>query len=315
VADPWLSVLMPVHAGADWLGDTLESVVREPTQGVEVLIFDSTPDDSCEAIVARYAKRLSIRYRRTPEILPWPAKMNAAAQIARGGHLAMLHQDDLWLPGRIAAVRRAIAVWPDAAMFLNPSHIVDGAGRTMGVWRCPLPANVPLGTSEVAGRLLIQNFVSMPASVIRAQAWRDAGGMDDGLWYTADWDLYLKIASQGDTVYSPDVTTAFRIHQGSLTVKGSRDAAGFLEQMERVIDRHIGLIPAAGRQRTLKTARASAAINTALAATVHGRPLAIVRAAWALLTLSPSEIARYVRNSRLHERVLPRLRAKVAGSF
>jgi glycosyltransferase involved in cell wall biosynthesis len=312
---PWLSVLMPVHAGAEWLDRTLESVAREPTEGVEMLILDSTPDDSCEEIVTRYTKRLSIRYRRTPDILPWPAKMNAAAQIARGGHIAMLHQDDLWLPGRIAAVRRAIAAWPDAALFLNPSQIVDGAGRAMGVWQCPLPPNVRLGTSEVADRLLIQNFISMPASIIRTQAWLEAGGMDDSLWYTADWDLYLKIADQGDTLYSLDVTTAFRIHRGSLTVKGSRDTAGFLEQMERVIDRHIGLAPAVGRQRTLKTARVSAAINTALAATAHGRRIAIVEAVWALLTLSPTEFVRYVRNSRIHERVLPRLRAKMAGSL
>jgi glycosyltransferase involved in cell wall biosynthesis len=306
---------MPVHAGADWLAETLESVAREPSEGIELLILDSTPDDSCEEIVSRYANRLSIRYHPTPDILAWPAKMNAAAQLARGKHLAMLHQDDLWLPGRVAAVRRAIDAWPDAALFLNPSQIIDGGGRAMGVWQCPLPTNVALGTSEVAERLLIQNFISMPASIIRTEAWIRVGGMDDALWYTADWDLYLKIAGAGDTIYSPDVTTAFRIHPRSLTVKGSRDSAGFLEQMERVIDRHIELVPAAGRQRTLKTARVSAAINTSLAATMHGRRIAILKAGLALLSLSPAEIVRYARNSRLHERVLPRLRAKLAGNF
>ena len=315
MAAPWLSILMPVHLGAEWLAETLASVAREPNEGIELLILDSSPNDSCAKIVAQFEKRLRIRYRQTPDILAWPAKTNIAASEARGSHIAMLHQDDLWLPGRIATIRRALAAWPEAVLFLNPSQIVDGSSRVMGLWRCPLAKNVELDTATVAERLIVQNFVAIPSPVIRRQTWLDVGGMDEGLWYTADWDLYLKVAGQGRTVYLPEITTAFRIHQGSLTVQGSRNGAAFREQMEIVIDRHGHLVPAGARTRILKTARASAAINVALAATAHGQRMGIAKAAWALLTLGPAEIGRYVRNSRLHERVLPRLRAKMAGAL
>jgi GT2 family glycosyltransferase len=315
VTSPWLSVLMPVHAGSAWLAETLESVAGEPHDGVELVILDSTPDDSCERIARAYEGQLSIRYRRTPEIVSWTAKTNLAAREARGPYLSMLHQDDLWLSGRIADVQRATSKWPAAILFLNPSRIIDDKGRSMGLWRCPLPADILLEPARLIEHLLVQNFVAIPAPVISRQAWLDVGGMDDSLWYTADWDLYLKLASQGVTIYSDVVTTAFRIHHDSLTVRGSRDDMAFRAQMDSVIDRHALYVPAESRARLVKTARASATVNAALAAVAHGQPLAVASAAWALMTLRPTEVVRYLRDSRLHERLLPRVRAKLAGSL
>lgn len=315
MTSPWLSVVMPVHSGAEWLSEALASVAREPIDGIELLILDSSPDPSCELIAESFRDRLTIHYRRTPDLLPWTAKTNAGVRTARGAHVAMLHQDDLWLPGRIDALRSALNSAPEAVLYLNPSRIVDEGGRHMGLWHCPLPTNRKLATRDVAERLLIQNFVAIPAPVIRRDAWLAAGGMDESLWYTADWDLYLKTVCRGATYYSPEVTTAFRIHSGSLTVKGSQDSAEFALQMHKVIERHIDLVPGAAQRRLLKTARTSVAINAALAASAHGERMGIVRAAWAFVTLPPAEIAGYLRNSRLHERVLPRLRARLAGNF
>ena len=312
---PWLSVIMPVHHGDRWLGRTLESAAGEPLEGIEFLILDSSRDRICEDIVAGYANRLPIAYRRCPDLLAWTAKTNVGASSALGTHLMMLHQDDLWLPGRVVAIRRLIAAWPDAALLLSPSWIIDGDDRRRGLWRCPLACAVPLGAREVGERLLIQNFIAIPAPVIRRDAWLAAEGMDEALWYTADWDLYLKLAQQGTTVYSPVPTTAFRIHAGSLTVTGSRDRAAFVSQMERVIDRHIDLVAMPKRHRTLKTARKSACINGALAAAARGDNAALTDAARALIGMNPVELIRYLRDSRLFERVWPRFRAQLAGSF
>src|SRR6185312_10783233 len=63
---PFLSVVMPVHAGAEWIEATLESVAAEPTDGLEILVIDSSPDDATAAIVERYADPTSSRGRPRP---------------------------------------------------------------------------------------------------------------------------------------------------------------------------------------------------------------------------------------------------------
>jgi hypothetical protein len=60
---------------------------------------------------------------------------------------------------------------------------------------------------------------------------------------------------------------------------------------------------------------ASARINDALAAAAGGDRRAGRKALLALLRLTPVEVLRYLRASRLAERVWPRLRARMAGSF
>jgi len=312
---PWLSVAMPVHDGERWLPLTLQSAAAQDCSGIEFIILDSTPGDGCKEVVSRFADRLHIHYDHVPEINSWPAKTNLAVERALAGHVAMLHQDDLWEPQRAAAAREAILAAPDAVLFLNPSRIVDEHGRPLGLWRCPLPADRLLDGRKVAERLLVQNFVAIPAPVVNRRAWLDCGGMDEALWYTADWDLYLKLLARGPAFYSRTPSTAFRVHGSSLTVSGSRERPDFRQQMQQVFDRHSHLVPASELPRIRRRANASIAVNCALAQASAGSAKALLRAMAEVLSLGPAQALAYVRDSRVLERALPRLRARLAGSF
>jgi hypothetical protein len=312
---PFLSVVMPVHDGAEWIGATLDSLAVEAAQDVEIIVIDSSADGATADIVERIAERLPIRVLRRPDIRPWQTKTNLGVGLAAADHVCMLHQDDLWLPGRVGAIRRWLSEAPEAVLHLAPSVYVDRNGRRVGPWQCPLPAGGTLDRGLLLERLLVQNFVSVPAPVIQRRAWLECGGMDDTLWYTADWDIWLKLASAGPVVYHDEITTGFRIHGSSLTVSGSRDAREFRDQMQTVLDRHMERIPATSRQTVERAARASIDVNVSLAAASGGSVRDLMSAGVNVLSLGPFGMRRYLRDSRLRERVASRLRAKMAGAF
>lgn len=312
---PFLSVVMPVHEGAKWIGHTLRSLASEPMDGVEILVIDSSTGGATREIVEQFGTTLPLSIVSRPDMLPWQCKTNYGVDQATAEHVCILHQDDLWLPGRLTAVRRWIGATPDAVLHLAPSRFIDRRGRPAGRWTCPLPAETPLQSTFVLERLMVQNFVSVPAPVFSRRAWRACGGMDDALWYTADWDLWAKLAATGPVVYHEDVTTAFRVHGSSLTVTGSRDRANFKAQMETVLERYLPVLPKQVRRRVEPAARASININTALADASAGDLAGLSRAAWKLVSLGLSGSRRYLRDSRLHERALSRLRARIAGAF
>jgi hypothetical protein len=139
--------------------------------------------------------------------------------------------------------------------------------------------------------------------------------MDETLWYTADWDIWLKLACAGPVVYHNDFTTAFRIHGSSLTMTGSRDARDFRSQMETVLDRYLGELPVSRRRAVERVARASIDVNVLLAAASGGNVRALASATGNVLSLGPAGMSRYLRDSRLHERTVSRLRARLAGAF
>jgi glycosyltransferase involved in cell wall biosynthesis len=306
---------MPLHNGADKLQATLETLRNEYDGDFEVIAIDSSADDETSKIASEFASCLPIDVIRRPDMIPWPAKTNLAVELARTDYLCMLHQDDLWLPGRMAAVRRWIDSAPDSDLHLAPSVFIDGKGRQLGSWTCPLPAECRLDRDLILSRLLVQNFVAVPAPIFRRQAWIDCGGMDVGLWYTADWDIWLRLAQAGKVVYHEDVTSAFRIHGKSLTMSGSRNAIDFREQMEIVLSRHLEGVGPAIRAIAEPLGRASIEVNVAMAAAARGSLRDLAKASCAMVDLGLTGTLAYLRASRLHQRVFARFRAKLSGSL
>jgi glycosyltransferase involved in cell wall biosynthesis len=309
---PWLSVILPVYRGERWIERTLESVAMQADIGVEIVVIDSSPDRATMVLVDRFASRLTLSIIDPAGIDGCYPKMNHGVAHARADHIAWLCQDDLWLPGRVAAVRDWIAAAPRAALHLAPTAIIDSDDRVLGTWHCPLKEG-PVDSTTLAEKLIVQNFIAVASPVVRRNAWLACGGLDLDLWYTGDWDLWLKLCQQGEVVYHDDVTAGFRIHGESATSTGSRDYADFVSQHRIVVDRHITDIPASRRAPARRLANASIAVNAALASAAHGETGALGRALRTVAELGPVEAGRYLHHSRIIERAWPRLRAKWAG--
>jgi len=314
--EAWLSVIVPSHNGQRWLSTALQSIADQKECGIEVIVIDSSTEDASLAIAESFSTQFVIRALRRPDLLPWMAKTNFGVEQAKGKWICMLHQDDLWLPNRSAELQNWLLSQPDAVMHLHPCYIVDEVGRRLGLWRCPLPADgSPVPAQLLYERLLVQNFIGIPAPAIRRDAYLMVGGLDTALWYTADWDLYLKIASIGNICYHSTPLACFRVHRNSLTVLGSRDIQDFRKQHTVIVDRHIDKLLPDSRMATLRISAASIEVNVALAAAVAGKFGAISKAIRSVLFLGPAGIGRYLSYSRIVDRALPRLRAAVAGRF
>ncbi|WP_176400358.1 glycosyltransferase [Sphingobium sp. Z007] len=306
---------MPVHEGETYLDAALASLPDDADGLIEVIALDSSRTMRCHDIAARHAGRLTLRYEYRPDIQSWTAKTNRGAAMARAPHVAMLHQDDLWLPGRLGSILHALDADPDAAMLLTDATIIDASGRTLGCWRCPLEGRSSWEGAAVLERLLVQNFVALPSVVMRRDIWKAAGGLDESLWYTPDWDIYMKAAMRGRVSYIAEQTVAFRIHGGSQTMLGSRTPADFLNQMQIVVARYAPVIAGPRAPAIRRIAAASARINCLLAEAMHGRRTALAQIMGELLRLGPSGTWHYMRHSRILDRLLPRVQARLRGAL
>ena len=91
-------------------------------------------------------------------------------------------------------MKQLIDQFPEVDFFLHSSKFIDVKGNYLGPWKCPLPVFPKIINSKLmTERLLIQNFISITAPIIKREVAQKVGGLDETLWYTADWDLWLKI--------------------------------------------------------------------------------------------------------------------------
>ena len=305
---PWLSVIIPTYNGSKYLASALNSVVVQQDSEIECVVIDDGSTDNTLAIVGEFEDRLNIKLITKARAGNWVANTNHALKEAAGKYACFLHQDDLWLEGRLERVKKAIAAYPQAKLYLHDSVFIDELGKPLGLWRCPLASKQHIiSADEMVGKLLVQNFVAIPAPVFERSAALEIEGLDCDLWYTADWDFWLKLAALGDTCYIPRPLAAFRVHGDSQTIRRSSSIAEFRQQMRSVVDKHLPQ----SSQKVSRVAFFSTEVNTTLAAMVHGESPNLLKLGLDFTRLGPAGWWRYWQDSRIQERISARLKAKL----
>jgi hypothetical protein len=313
--EPWLSVVMPVYNGSNYLESALRSVLDQGDEvgRIEVIAVDGGSSDLTPEILERYGTRLPLEVHHRPDLDNWVAKTNFGLERARARYVCFLHHDDRWLPLRLRTLRSLVATHPDVTLFLHPSRFIDPDGRRAGIWRCPLPEGVELPPRVMMERLLVQNFIAIPAPVFARGALQHVGGLDESLWYAADWDFWLKLASTGKSLYHSAELTDFRIHPQAQTIQRSVDQRDLRAQLETVLARHLDACPLFSPGKALRrVARFSVEVNSSLAAAIHHQGGSAAHLLRGFLSLGPSGWHRYLRDSRIVERAVSRCRIGLA---
>jgi GT2 family glycosyltransferase len=303
--NPWISVVMPTYNGETYLSQALESLVAQKDEELEVVAVDDGSTDRTVDILHSFAPRLRLKVLQHEHTGNWVVGTNIGLRSATGTHASILHQDDIWTPGRLREVRGALAASDPPALLVHPIWFIGPDGRRAGIWRCPLPPGKPLGPGIVTPRLLVQNFISVLGTVFPRRPLADDEGLDEKLWYTADWDLWLRLAARGPTQYLPTPLAAYRIHPATQTATRSAAVGDFRQQLEAVLERHADERVPAAIQRA---ARFSVEVNVALAARSHGKRVSISRLIGRFFALGPIGWWRYLRYSRIVERAGARIR-------
>lgn len=309
---PWLSVILPTHNGMQYLRATLDSIVIQDDKNIECIAIDDTSTDETCSILEEYASRLELSIHHTKNG-NWVANTNQAVSFARGEYICFLHQDDIWFRDRLAIIKKIAQEFQEVDMIIHPSLFISSTGEILGSWNCPLPPYPQkVKSALLMERLLIQNFISIPGTIFKRKTMIDIGGMDERLWYTADWDLWLKLAAKTDAVYYPIPLSGFRIHGNSQTIQRSDNNNDFQEQMTFVLNRHLQSLDLEGSKKlqVWNIAQFSIEVNTKLAMLFHGKKINYFEMIFSFIKLGPSGWFQYFRDSRIFERIISRVKAE-----
>jgi hypothetical protein len=310
-----LSVIMPAYNGEKFVAAALESVLSQDNGGIELVVVDDGSSDGTLDVVHGFAKALPIRVICPGRIGNWVAATNLGLRHATGDWACFLHQDDLWLPGRIARLWTEME-GAQGSLILHNAKFIGPDGKGHGVWSCPLKEGM-VPSHRFIERLLVQNFIAIPSPVFRRSVALGSGGLDEALWFSADWDLWLRLGGLGPVRFIAETLSAFRIHPASQTAARKLLPGEWEAQLITVLARHLERWPIEGKLRMSveRAARVSIVINSALSAASRGEPAKLSAALFHLLALGPLGWQRYLRDSRIVPRVRSRLEVQRLARF
>jgi GT2 family glycosyltransferase len=226
-ASELVSVVIPCFMVSEYIGEAIESVLRQTHKNFEIIVVDDGCPDSKKLKSTLLPYKLRLRYIRQENRGVGSAR-NTAISYARGEWIAFLDGDDIWRPNYLAeqiAVARssnADCVYPNALYFgassLNGRDYMD-----------VFPSSGPV-TVESLALGVCHVFVG---ALVRAEALRNVGGFDERLRSCEDLDLWLRILLNGGRiVYHRNILVDYRQRAGSLTTS----ELGMLESRLKIFD-------------------------------------------------------------------------------
>jgi glycosyltransferase involved in cell wall biosynthesis len=242
---PRFSICIPNYNYAQYLGETLQSVLDQDFSDLEVLIADNlSTDDSVEVARAIADDRVSITVNRCN--VGFARNLDRAAAGATGDHMLMLSSDDLMYREALACYDTLFdAVGKQTVAISATSDLIDDQGRIVGevgpdrlIWRnAPIDDRLTelvgrpvrtLPATEILRRSLrtMRNPFSFLATAYPRTVYEALEGYGGGRLINPDkWFHWRMLGLIDRALFVEEPLFGYRWHQSNQTAQQSREGA------------------------------------------------------------------------------------------
>lgn len=201
---PFFSIVIPTYNRAHLIGKTIESVLAQEDQDLEVIVVDDGSQDNTEEVARAIGDDRVTCYKK--DNAERGAARNYGAGRARGRYVNFLDSDDLLYPNHLAVGRRLSERHGEPEIFHLGFEKRAAEGKLL--YRIDsLKGN--LNEQLLRGNLLSCNGVFVRKDVARAFPFDE----DRSLSGSEDWVLWLRLASRYPIHYSNEVTSVIVNHE------------------------------------------------------------------------------------------------------
>lgn len=209
---PTVSVLMPVYNAQQYVAEAVESILTQTFSDFEFIIIDDGSTDASLKILEAYAakdERLCLSSRSNKGLTP---TMNEMLGFAEGEFIAIIENDDVAVPERLARQVEFLQCRPDVICVSGAHELIDEKGRLLT--RLELPEhNDQIQQLALAGH----GSICHPGVMIRRAPLIKIGGYNKTMRMAHDLDLWLRLGEVGALANLKDTVVKYRLRTDSIS--------------------------------------------------------------------------------------------------
>lgn len=244
---PTISVVIPAYKSADFIEETVDSVVSQEGVDFEVIVGIQGPDDGTKQVLKKYSKDSRVHIFESPK---GAAKENwdFVTNKAKGRYIKLLPSDDLITAGTLERQYKLLENSNNAVLTAAKRSIIDEKNKVITKsWGLQNIANLP----ETEGKKIIKkisrlgmNSLGEPGGVlIRTESLKKANGWDFSNPYVVDLQTYVNVLVHGNFIPDNQIGSNFRVSQGQWTNTLSDSQAehfiNFIKHTQKITDGYV----------------------------------------------------------------------------
>jgi glycosyltransferase involved in cell wall biosynthesis len=220
-----ISCIIPVYNGEKYLGEAIESILRQSYRPIEIIIADDGSTDGTASIAAGYGKR--VRYLRQPNAGTAAAR-NLGTSAAEGEFVAFLDADDVWPSDKLDRQIERFRARPELDICI--AHVQN-------FWIPELIEEEKQFRDHRISKAL-PGYVT-GTLLARRDCFNSVGHFNTAIAHADDTEWFLRASERGTAMeLLPDVLLYRRLHYTNLSrVKASNSRDQYLQILKTALDR------------------------------------------------------------------------------
>ncbi|MGD8633377.1 MAG: glycosyltransferase family 2 protein [Anaerolineales bacterium] len=218
---PLVSIITPSFNQAEFLDETIRSVLEQDYPKIEYIIVDGGSTDGSLDVIRKYESQLDgwVSEADTGQT----DAINKGFGMAKGDIFAWINSDDMYLPGAVSEAVRFFQNNPHVGMVYGNAYYIDEQSRPIALY--------PAGSTDYLGLRRGVNTIPQQATFFRSILWRMVGPLDPSFYYAMDYDLWTRISSVTPIRFHDKFMAYFRLQSAS---KSMREASRCWPEMMRI---------------------------------------------------------------------------------
>lgn len=197
---------MPAYNAAQYIAETIDSVVAQSYDFWELIIVDDGSTDDTVSVISQYGDIRICLFRQTNQGVA--AARNLGLANARGEFIAFIDSDDLWNSEKLRIQLEQFRknknlglVYADKLCFQNEKK---------NYYRDKY--FVPFSVDDPYMRILTHDFIPTLTVMIPSRVINEVGPFKTELFGTEDWDMWIRICKKYHIMYIDKTLGYYRVH-------------------------------------------------------------------------------------------------------
>lgn len=216
-----VSVCIPAYNNEKVIGATIKAILEQTYQNLELIVVDDASKDSTVDIVKKFAEEdARVKLYQNDTNLGMTGNWNKCVGLADSEYIKLICADDILLPNSLEIEMEELKKNDNMVMTINDSIMISESGRKLGVFQRYYKKGVFSGDEIARKSLIASNFFGMPCAVLfKKSTFEKVGGFDPMFKYILDFDLWIRLAGEGDVSVLEPKLNYFMLRKDSNTGK------------------------------------------------------------------------------------------------